>query len=495
MKRLTLFFFILCNTAEAEERFWSEGACIEEEMRFEGATRGFYNRGAGQPWKNPMGDWLDNYFTPQGPIPFSTLIIPVKEKSDKVEITVTSLVKLWQEGTLTNQGFRLTTPKKRPLLFIAKEQENYSYQPMLELHTSSSYFEIPVEADTYLNKSTYRCLGSSPQLNAMHPVLMRFDISSIKEPITKAILKLTLAKKVIKPTTIDIFSVNIEEDLDMTMKGLSSHLLPDEYLNMTPNILFYTQFENEDWSKKWISTARGNYQTTNYNIKEKFSSLSGKALEITIKKGEFLGIGAKYLLPTNLTKAYFRYYLRLGDSWEINTTGKLPGFAGTYHNKSFRAGWGGRKSNGSNGWSARMFMNATLSSSNTLPNTTPIGNYLYHSDMKKKYGDMEYWHLNNESLLKKNTWYSIEQNIQFNSPNKKDGQLNTWVNGKLVYSNTAINFSDNPYVGLESIWLNVYHGGKTKAPKDLSLFIDDLVISRSYIGPRKSIIPSPIIAK
>jgi hypothetical protein len=36
---------------------------------------------------------------------------------------------------------------------------------------------------------------------------------------------------------------------------------------------------------------------------------------------------------------------------------------------------------------------------------------------------------------------------------------------------------------VESVWLNVYHGGVEKADRDLTLYIDNLVIARRYIGP------------
>jgi hypothetical protein len=483
MKLIIFFLFIICNTVEAEERFWSEGACVKADKLYEGATRDFYNRGAGQRWQNTLGDWLDNSLTPQGKVPFSTLEISSKKKLDQIEINVTSLVQLWQKGTLPNNGFRLNNPKNRPLTFISKEHQNYSSQPILEVYTGTEFFQLPVEADTILKKSTFTCQGSSPILNAKHPVLTRFDISSIKQPITKAILRFTLAKKVTKPILIEVFAAHIVENSDTIRQGFASQILANDDLSKVPNITFFTSFEDEKWTNQWEDTSKGDYKLTSNNIREKFSPLSGKALEITIKKGNFVGIGAKHLLPKDLKKTYFRYYLRLGDSWQINTTGKLPGFAGTYHNTTYKAGWGGRKSDGSNGWSARMFTNSTLSSNNILPNKTPIGNYLYHADMKKKYGDTEYWNLNNESLLKKNTWYSIEQYIQLNTPNEKNGQLKAWVNGKLVYNNTNIRFSDNPSVGLESVWLNVYHGGKTKAPKDLTIYIDELIIANSYIGP------------
>ena len=495
MKLAVIFLFIICNTACAENRFWSEGSCIDEEKRYEGATRNFYNRGAGQAWKNTLGDWLDNYFTPQGDMPFSTTIIPTKSKLDSVEIDVTSLVELWQQGQIENQGFRLVNPLKKPLSFFSKDQNIVLYRPVLTILTSTGAHNIKAEFDTVLNKSTYTCLGLKPILNAKHPVLITFNIDSVKQTISKALLTFTLAEK--NPTSIklNVFATYIPSTWDAVYSGFSSYLLPFEPIGYFPDILFSTSFENNDWSSDWENTYRGQHKLVKTNKNENFKPLAGKALEVVIKKGEFLGIGATYPLPKNLKKAYFRYYLRLGSSWELNTTGKLPGFSGTYHNTSHRAGWGGRKSDGSNGWSARMFMAKTLSSNNVLPNTTPIGTYLYHADMKKIYGDVEYWNLNNESLLEKNKWYSIEQYIQLNTPNKQNGQLKAWVNGKLVYSNTTIRFSDNPAIGLENVWLNVYHGGKTKAPRDLTLYIDDLIIAKNYIGPRKSTNSSLNIAK
>ena len=36
---------------------------------------------------------------------------------------------------------------------------------------------------------------------------------------------------------------------------------------------------------------------------------------------------------------------------------------------------------------------------------------------------------------------------------------------------------------IESVWMNVYHGGTRPAARDLSIFIDNVVVARKYIGP------------
>ena len=42
---------------------------------------------------------------------------------------------------------------------------------------------------------------------------------------------------------------------------------------------------------------------------------------------------------------------------------------------------------------------------------------------------------------------------------------------------------DLPDLRIESLCLNIYHGGTTPAAQDMSLYIDNLVIARRYIGP------------
>ena len=69
-----------------------------------------------------------------------------------------------------------------------------------------------------------------------------------------------------------------------------------------------------------------------------------------------------------------------------------------------------------------------------------------------------------------------------NTPGNKDGQIKAWVNGHLVFEKNDIRFTDDPRFVVENVWLNVYYGGKTPAPKDVTLFIDDLVVATEYIG-------------
>ena len=45
---------------------------------------------------------------------------------------------------------------------------------------------------------------------------------------------------------------------------------------------------------------------------------------------------------------------------------------------------------------------------------------------------------------------------------------------------------------IEEIWINSYHGGTDVSPYDQHMYIDNVVIARSYIGPwSASVLPDP----
>ncbi len=176
---------------------------------------------------------------------------------------------------------------------------------------------------------------------------------------------------------------------------------------------------------------------------------------------------------------YFRYYLRFADDWETSDGGKLPGISGTYG----VAGWGGRPSDGTNGWSARGTFHLVPPAGNPFEQSVPIGNYVYHADMTGQYGDIDLWQLGYRGILEKNRWYSVEQFLRMNTPGENDGVLRAWVDGRLAYERTDWRWRDIDALKIERIWMNVYHGGTAAVPQDVHLYIDNVVIANRYIGP------------
>lgn len=201
----------------------------------------------------------------------------------------------------------------------------------------------------------------------------------------------------------------------------------------------------------------------------------GKSLKVTIPKGASTGANFHYYFKKQLgsepEEICFRYCLKLDPDWKnASDGGKLPGISATYG----KAGWGGRKVNGTDGWSARGHFKKPG------PETTEIGYYCYHADMKGKYGEV----LRFDPPLQHDRWYQIEMYCKLNTlgkdgePGHKDGILKTWIDGKLAFERTNLRFRDVGKLKIESIWINVYHGGTRPAPADLHLYLDNLVIAR-----------------
>lgn len=264
-------------------------------------------------------------------------------------------------------------------------------------------------------------------------------------------------------------------------KGLAARYAGDKGIEKDPDVIVFTNFETDRWHKHWSSPRQETVSVVTEDKERSFQPLQNKALRIKVRKGEHYGASIQYKFKERTgsepEEIYFRYYLRFGNDWNPRMGGKLPGIGGTYG----RAGWGGRPSNGRNGWSARGQFKGQKEGK------TPIGFYCYHADMPGQYGSAWIWQRDKLGYLENNRWYCIEQYVRMNTPEKNDGILRGWVDGRLAFEKTDIRMRDLPHLKIESIWINIYHGGKWSAESNDHLFIDNIVVAKRYIGP---ILPS-----
>lgn len=473
-----LISIVVCFSFQSNST-WSDSVCDKSTTTFQGATRDFYNRGAFLKWQHKLGDWYDSQEVPQGVSPFSTL--KSNSTSEKLTADVTELVKKWHVKKLTAHGFFLTYAGGAKVAVYSREYENNNKQPKLYIETDNSTYLLVPSRDTELKLGTYSCIGQNPVMNVVNPVLLDFNINAIVGDIKHAELHLYVVRPNKKETLLSVFAINIQTTQTQNRGTVEP---------TNPTAIFYrTSFETDNWDKRWQTNFKGQYEVKSTTDNE-FEPLEQNALAITIAKGTNTGIGATLALDqfqefinSGKRSAYVQYYLRFGNDWFPNSDGKLPGFSGTYVTHSYQGGWGGRKTNGQNGWSARGRFTAAILYPNPYTNYTAIGSYIYHADQKSQFGDHFFWDISNDYVLKKNHWYRIEQYIKLNEIGKSNGELKAWIDGKLVFSKSNFKFSDNPLVNLEQVWLNVYHGGKLKAHADMTLYIDNLTVSTEYIGP------------
>lgn len=241
-------------------------------------------------------------------------------------------------------------------------------------------------------------------------------------------------------------------------------------------LIFQCDFEHESWWREWgLRQPPKRAETITVDNQRGFVSHDRKALRIRVDQGGHYGLSLAYRFKERLGREpeeiYFRYYLRLATDWKPTRGGKFPGIAGTYG----RAGWGGRKVNGKDGWSARGLFGGLRDG------RTPVGFYCYHADMPGKYGENWYWKRDRFAGLETNRWYCIEQHVKMNTPGKHDGMLRAWVDDKLVYEKNDVRMRDVDWLKIETVWVNVYYGGTWTAEENHHLFIDDIAISNSRI--------------
>ena len=249
-----------------------------------------------------------------------------------------------------------------------------------------------------------------------------------------------------------------------------------DHAQNNPHVFFFEGFEDSTYTTHFTDVSH----TKNQTLSE--GALDGNTcLGIRINKDDHYGASIQYrFAKTNMPEPeelYGRYYVKFGNTWDPGQGGKLPGPGGTYG----RAGWGGRKVNGTDGWSARM----GFQRSKVRENETQLFFYTYHADMKGTYGDNLHWNIENRGSLKNEQWYCIETYVKMNTPGKNDGILRGWVDGQLAMEKTDLRFRDIPDLKIESFWVNLYYGGKWASPQDMDVYFDNVALSHQPIGPIK----------
>jgi len=497
---------LLPLVAEAAKNDWAEGT----RQRADGATRDCYNRAGMLKWDHYMGDWRDAEDVAQGSRPYALATVTDDDTTKPVEWDVTELVSQWLAGKYPNQGMFLRAVRGAgSLQFRSREYAEKAQRPQLVLVGNGRTVSLEPEADTYLDTSTYRSLGDGESLrvsDSSNHALLRFDLTrgtfpvrqngegtletcpTTRETIDKATLRLhTFVQYGNGSMDIGVFRCRQGHDLPPSdpVMGLAAQYPGDQDILGDPDVLFFADFESEDWADAW-SYAGGNLQPVAADPQRGFQPFRGKALRVKMAEGTNTAMNVTFKLRRVLAEEpeeiYFRYYLRLGSDWNQTVEGgKMPGISGTYG----VAGWGGRRSDGTNGWSARGAFFRSVPQGNPLAGTHPIGTYCYHADQSGPYGETWVWQNDYRGFLETGRWYAVEQYLKLNTPGEKDGVLRAWVDGRLAFEKTDIRFRHVDKLRIEQIWMNVYHGGTKPSPYDQHLFVDNVVIARKYIGPMR----------
>jgi hypothetical protein len=465
---------------------WVEGTQVLDD----GATRDFYNRAASLPWENLLGDWRDANDVAQGSLAFDAVAMLDDDTDQYIEWDVTGLVQAWVDGTFANQGFFVRLVSGGSTYdFRSREYGDIDQRPELALTTTSGSITYSPHADTWVATSTYQNFGDSEKLRVSpnENTLIRFDLSSI--PAAAQVLSAKLRLFVFAEygsSTVGIYRAE-QGDTDLQTQpilGLASSFPGDQGITSDPAVYFAEDFEDPAWGSGW-SYGTGSSTLTRLlsDPPRLFQPLLGHALRVEIPNGTNTGMSVGYRFDDKHgfepEEIYFRYYIRVAESWQTLDGGKFPGIAGRYGT----AGWGGRQSDGTNGWSARGLFKEMPPAGNPLEHTVPVGSYVYHADMPTQYGDNHLWQNDYLGYLEKNRWYCIEQYLLLNTPGVQNGIMRVWIDGRLAWEKYDWRWRTISSLKIEEIWMNVYHGGSATVDRDVHLYVDNVVIAQEYIGP------------
>ena len=460
----------------------------------DGLTCDYFNLGAGAHWRHRQGDWRDAEGKEQGGVPFAQARIVANNSTQRIEWDVTRLIQSWYDDEALNQGlFLRPVPGSPPGLaeFHSREADSASVRPVLVLtFADGTIDQVAAASDAVLDCSTYTGLGRVPRIavGPDRPSVLHFQLPPVAgRKVTKAVMLLTTTDRqygdvvagvyrLIPPGGIVAGKVEI---------GLAAAYPRDEGIQRDPDVYMFASFDSAAWRSNWSHVREsGTFDTVASDPALKFVPLRGKALRVNLAKGNNFGLDIDYAFASKNGRepeeVYLRYYVRFADDWRPTLDGgKMPGVSGTYD----RAGWGNRRSDGTNGWSMRGSFGRWAEKSNPIYGLTPLGTYAYHADMKDFNGEGWVWEKGQGALLARNRWYCVEQQVKLNTVGRADGVVRAWIDGVLVFEKMDVRMRVVPSLKIDKIWMNIYHGGTEPSPHDQHLYLDHVAIAKRYIGP------------
>jgi MYXO-CTERM domain-containing protein len=456
-----------------------------------GASREYSNLAAHIPWENHLGDWSDAMGAPQGDVPFAEG--ELTRSSATVEIDVTDLVQRWSSGELRADGFFLRAGGGTVNVH-SREATNESDRPVLVIDGTA----LAPEADTHLDDSTYRALGESQRLSIGH-TLMRFPRDMIVgRTISSAILRLTIERAYPSGASmrVRVFACRQPRVITPIERGIAADFEMDRGIADHPDVYTAVDFAGDSWTRtdpRW--TGRGGTvidASSAPDVENGFVALDGQALRAGFASGANGGLGAQFHFPDGEQpdEVYSRYYLLVGTNFEPTVDGgKMPGFA---FRPVSRCNGGDPDPTGTVCWSARGGFYTVVPANNPLAGLMPLSYYVYHPDQEGAYGSSWVWNIGYNALIQQGRWYCVDEHVRVNSsPGTHDGVLRAWINGRLAFEKTDILFRQSLELHVGEVWYNIYHGGTAPAPHDMYLYLDNLVVARSYIGPMGGLPDAP----
>lgn len=190
-----------------------------------------------------------------------------------------------------------------------------------------------------------------------------------------------------------------------------------------------------------------------------------------------------------LEEAYLTYRVKFGAGFDFVRGGKLPGMAGG------SAPSGSAPADGVRGWTGRLMWRTAFTGETGQPEQTTSGIISYakhlHSGfaMDGRQEDEEF--LNeadgSQTTLLPNVWYEIRQRIVLNTPGRRDGIQQLWIDGRLGLDRRDYQWRNTSDLKIDRFFFSTFFGGgfDWRSSKGEFVFFDDIKMS----GPQERRVP------
>ncbi|RUL88690.1 hypothetical protein [Tautonia sociabilis] len=268
--------------------------------------------------------------------------------------------------------------------------------------------------------------------------------------------------------------------------GLAAAFPADRGIAEHPDVIFADDFEGEaHYSLKW-DDMRNDAGAVLALVDESASDprVGSKSLKVTAKLGENTGGGlttwfepgeevfVRFLVKFDPECDYVHHFVTLRANRGLTGRDRWSGF-----------GSAGVRPEGHERFSTAI---EPWGDWGKLPPPGRWNFYSYWHEMEKS-PDGKYWgnafRPAEQPDIPRGKWICVEFLLKHNTPGEADGEQAFWIDGELLGHWTGINWRNDPRLRANALTLESYVTDRwTKNPVNIVLF-DNVVISRSYIGP------------
>lgn len=268
-------------------------------------------------------------------------------------------------------------------------------------------------------------------------------------------------------------------------EGIAAAFPADQGIAKHPDVIFSDGFETAAMGEGWDETNNKDGKVLTFTDPD-MPSLGKRSVKVTSTLGHDTGGGFTKWFKSAPT-VHVRFYTKFDPTCDY-----------THHYVRLRAN---KSLQGKDKWSS--FGQAGLKPIGTDRFTTgiePWGDdgktpapgkwnfYTYWHEMEKS-GDGKYW--GNSFIvpelppIEKGKWICVEFMLKHNTPGKPDGEQAFWIDGVPIGHWKGINWRTSPTLWANSVTLESYVTDRwTKNPVN-TVFFDNLVVAKTYIGPSK----------